>query len=749
MRSAEFHANRRLLRFTVSCFVLLAVPATWATQEARTPNQQTAPSTATDINLNFPTLRGSVDTLRVHGITRNGIPVLPASLSVRALSPGVIEIISQKSEVADWEFRAADTSPVFGFGERFNTLNQQDSIVKNVVRDIPFAKGSSSYAPIPFFMSLRGYGLWLDTYSEASFDLNVTSRPDIVIRLTGDHLRLVFFEGPRFATILQRFTALTGRSKLPPYWAFAPWKSRNWHPDMAAVYEDIEKYRALGLPASVLVLDSPWATNYNTFEVNQKQFTDPEAMVAKTKRLGFKLCLWLTPFVNVATDTPSEPELIGKIPLGPATNFEAGEEGGFFLKTSSGDVYLTDWWKGRGAMVDFANPAARNWWRQQVRKAVQLGASAFKDDDGEGNFLGEVRFSDGEDPRVVRNRYAVLYNQTMQEVIDTDLHGDGVLLYRSGSVGSTNLPFLWAGDNEANFSSENGLPGVVLAGLNAGLSGISMWTNDLGGYIKSPGSAPDPVLFVRWTEFAAFSPVMQLHSGVNLGPWDYGARALDIFRQYSRLHMSLFPYRYNAAQESARTGMPIMRALVLLHQDDHQASQTIDEYYFGPDLLVAPVLSPASQRSVYLPAGDWISYWSGERLHGQQTIVVDASLDRLPLFVRSGAVIPKIPDDVMTLVPGDSSQSPTVQHLDDRREYEIYPGPHSILTDFEGRVLSFSPGPSNTVMIEGPEAKVTLIWRFEQPTSATMNGKVLDLRRLQDGASVTVSHHDRTSVIWH
>jgi alpha-D-xyloside xylohydrolase len=218
-------------------------------------------------------------------------------------------------------------------------------------------------------------------------------------------------------------------------------------------------------------------------------------------------------------------------------------------------------------------------------------------------------------------------------------------------------------------------------------------------------------------EFAAFSPVMQLHSGVNLGPWDYGPQALDIFRQYSRLHMTLFPYRYAAAQESARTGIPIMRALVLLHQDDRQASQAIDEYYFGPDILVAPLLSPATQRSVYLPAGDWINYWTGERLHGQQAIVVDAPLDRLPLFVRSGVVIPKIPEDVMTLVPGDSSQAPGVQHLDDRRECEIYPGQHSNVTDFEGRTLVFSAGPNQSVEIQGPAAKVTLMWRFEQPTS--------------------------------
>ena len=713
---------------------------------ARAAAQQVPVSTtcASDgIALALTDLQANPDNLCLHTVTRNGVAVPPASLASRELSPGVYEITSAKADVAEWEFRVADNNPVFGFGERFDALNQQDNIIKNVVRDIPFAKGSSTYAPIPFFMSLRGYGLWVDTYSEAMFDLNLTSRADLIIRFTSDRVRVLVFAGPRFSTILDRFTALTGRPKLPPYWAFAPWKSRNWHPDMAAVYEDIEKYRALGLPASVLVLDSPWATNYNTFEINRQQFADPEAMVAKIKTLGFKLCLWLTPFVDVSTFTPSEPELVGKIPLTEASNFEEGKRQGFFLKDTSGNVYLTDWWKGRGAMVDFTNPAARAWWQQRVRKAVQLGASAFKDDDGEASFLGDVRYFSGEDPQLMRSRYAVLYNQAMQEVIDKDLHGDGVLLYRSGSVGSTNLPFLWAGDNQANFSVENGLPGVVLAGLNAGLSGIPLWTNDLGGYIKEAGSAPDPVLFARWTEFSAFSPVMQLHSAVNLGPWDYGPQALDIFRQYSRLHMSLFPYRYAAAQESLRTGMPMMRALVLLHQDDREATQTIDEYYFGPDFLVAPVLSPATQRSVYLPDGGWINYWTGERLQGRRTVVQDAPLDRIPLFVRSGAVIAKIPEDVMTLVPADSSQSNSVQHLDDRREYEIYPGAHQTFTDFEGRTFSFG---TQDMEIQGPAAKMTLIWRFDAPAGVSVDGKDLALQSRGDGKSVSFVHRATTRI---
>lgn len=159
---------------------------------------------------------------------------------------------------------------------------------------------------------------------------------------------------------------------------------------------------------------------------------------------------------------------------------------------------------------------------------------------------------------------------------------------------------------------------------------------------------------------------MEVMSAMNLGPWDYGQEALRIFRAYSVLHMSLFPYRYAAAEESARNGLPMMRALVLMHQQDRVARETEDEYYFGPDLLVAPVLSPALQRSVYLPEGQWTDFWTGRRVQGRQSILVDAPLERLPLFVRDGAVLPRIPDDVMTLLRREQFDDAKVQALDDR-----------------------------------------------------------------------------------
>ena len=701
------------------------------------------------VRLTFTNTEQRPDQLEFSRFLRDGLPLGQSDLHVRRLGDGITEITSSSPSLATWEFRIRESAPAYGFGERFNALNQARQILVNASSDIPGPKGSGTYAPIPFFMDLRGYGLWVDTYAEAIFDLGVTNHDQFIIRLRDTHLRIVFFEGPQFPLILERYTGMVGRAKLPPYWAFAPWKSRNWHPDMAAVYEDVERYRQLGLPASVLVLDSPWATNYNTFEVNRLQFSDPEAMVRRIHDLGFKLCLWLTAFINQETFTPPEPELVGKIPLTAASNFEEARGAGYFLKTDSGDVYLSTWWKGRGGLIDFTNPAAVTWWQAQVRRAIRLGADAFKADGGEGSFVDDARFSDGEDPAVMRTRYSVLYNRTLEELIDSELHGDGVLFMRSGSVGNHNLPFLWGGDNESNFGVENGLPSVVLAGLNAGLSGIPLWTSDLGGYEKGSRTPGDDGVFVRWTEFSAFSPIMEVHSDINLGPWDYGQQALDIFRTYSRLHMSLFPYRYAAAQEASRTGMPLMRALVFFHPLDPEARRAADEYYFGPDLLVAPVLTAGTQRSVHLPQGEWLDYWSGAHLSGPTDIVVDAPLDRIPLYVKAGTILPRIPEDVMTLVPWTGAGAPPVPTLDDRRIYEIYPGPVRSLQDFEGRRLDLSAGGGRTTLrLTGAPASVTIVWRFQHPTHATLNGRSVELQSEGNSASATFAHSTDSQLVW-
>jgi len=709
-----------------------------------------ATSGPVELRFAFPGARGA-DSLTLDRFRIDGQPATAANrFQVRQLSAGVNEVTAQSPSAAEWEFDLADQSSYYGFGERYDRLNHAHSIVLNGSRDAADAKGLATYQPVPFFMSLRGYGLWLDTFSEASFDLNVTERYRIRVRLFADKLRFVLFEGPRFPLILDRFTALAGRQQLPPYWAFAPWKARDYHRNRAEVDEDVDRYRQLGLPASIILIDSPWATNYNTYEFNPKQFDDAKQMIDHLHDEGYKMILWHTSWINNKTMRPGEQGFADKIPTDiPATNYAEAERSGYFLHRPDGSTYVADWWKGAGSLIDFTNSAAKKWWQGQVGKVIAMGADGFKDDDAENNFIVDVKYASGEDQRLVRNRYAVEYNHAVAEALTERKGKDWVLFQRCGTSGSTGLPLFWSGDNDANFSTQNGLPTVVAAGLNAGMSGISLWMSDLGGYNKRARYDGDNILFDRWTQYSALSPGMEVMSQMNLGPWDYGDEALRICRQYSVLHMSLFPYRYAAAQESARNGLPMMRALALIDQDDADAREAETEYYFGPDLLVAPVLSPVTERAVYLPEGNWIDYWSGARLTGRRTLAAAAPIDRIPLYVREGAILPKIPDDVMTLVPPSEYKDQSVKSLDNRRVFEIYPGAQlRPVTDFEGRTVAPGPQPGSLV-VTGAAARVTLRWRFNGPAAVTVGDRKLNTVKAADGAvSVDFDHQATSRLSW-
>jgi len=676
--------------------------------------------------------------LLIFGFDFDGVPVPTGKLHFKELSPGVLEIRSLASVVGNWRFHVRDAADFYGLGEHYDTLNHAHTVVKNLSEDNGGTKGSSTYKPMPFYMSTTGYGLWVDTTAEATFDMNATNKDDAIVDVAAGRLRVVVFLGPQFRTILGNFTALSGRAIVPPYWAFAPWKGRDFHQSQAQVAEDVDKMRALGLPASVILIDSPWASAYNNYKFNPKQFDDAPGMVKHLHEQGYKMVLWHTSWINSKSDPPHEAGFAGKIPA-MSDNYAEAAGNGYFVKNLKGEPYVGRWWKGEGSLIDFTKPAAKRWWQDQVRLAIAAGADGFKDDDAEGNFIGDVAFADGSDQRVMRNRYAVLYNNAVEELIQKDLKGNGVLFARSVTAGANGIGMLWGGDNEASFSPDNGLPTVVTAGIGAGLSGMPLWASDLGGYEKT-ASTPDVPLLMRWTEYSAFSPVMEVMSEANISPWDFdqktgdaktgGTWALDNYRKYSVLHMSLFPYRYAAAIEAQKTGMPIMRALVLDNQNDALARVRKDEYLFGPDMLVAPVVDEGLSRVVYLPehAGPekapvrWIQYWTGVATEGGTTMVEQAPLDTIPVWVRAGAVLPKIPEDVMTLVPATESGNTSIKTLDERRVYEIVGSSSEDVTatDFEGRVLVHS---GNKLTITGEKkAHVIVRWKFVQARGVTVEG---------------------------
>ena len=221
--------------------------------------------------------------------------------------------------------------------------------------DNPAGKGSGTYKPIPFFMSTTGYGLWLDTTGDATFDFNATDKEQVTVDAPTNRLRLVIFTGQqagvakeaagRFPHILSQFSSASGHVTVPPYWAFAPWHSRDYHESQAQVMEDIDKTRALGLPASVIVLDSPWETAYNSYQFNPKQFADAPAMLKHLHEEGYKLVLWHTPWINNKSDAPLEPGFADKMEA-ESPNYAVAAERGFFVKNTAGKPYVGRWWEG-------------------------------------------------------------------------------------------------------------------------------------------------------------------------------------------------------------------------------------------------------------------------------------------------------------------------------------------------------------------------------------------------------------------
>lgn len=630
------------------------------------------------------THRAHAPVLQLDGVAQREFVPAGAASARNASVDVTLEVLGPRAVAVTWSARDAaervfelqltsdDETAYYGTGERFNALNQRGFTLPVITDDRYGNKGVGSHKPIPFFMSSRGFGVWVDTYMPGSLDLSATERFTSTLRFPESRFRVVFLAGPGFGDLLEAFTGLTGRAPVPPPWAFALWKSRDVHHNQDSVMVDIERLRHYRIPASVLVLDSPWATGYNTFDVNLTQFPEPERMFSRIRELGFELCLWLTPFVNDSNVI----DMAGITPV--SSNFEAAAP--HLVRDASGAVALSRWWKGRGGLIDFTDPAAVAWWHVQLRKTRAYGARAFKADDGEGNFVPDAVFADGSDARAMKNRYAILYDSIMQAYIDQELDGDGVLIVRTGYTGVQRYPIAWAGDNRGSFAFDDGLPSVILAGQNAALSGIALWGSDIAGY----AGRPDKEVFIRWSQFGAFTPFMQVHMTSNLGPWDFDDETLEIFRDFAALRVQLFPYLYNAVHEAARTGMPVIRPMALAFQHDREAARHIYQYMYGPDLLVAPMYQSGTRRSVYLPAGSWVDHWSGRIHEGTREIEVDAPLAHMPLFVRAGAILPRLPEDVQTLVTRNPDMALDVVAIDDRRVLDVWPGNGGRVATWDG-----------------------------------------------------------------
>ena len=626
----------------------------------------------------------------------------------------------------------------FGFGEKFNGLDQAGNKVHIMTYDTSARSvADNAYAVAPWFMSSLGYGFDLDSTDESWFDMrNSFGDRYIINNMVGSSfsgyvtnaLKYNVVYGPNLTDVLSRYTAYKGRPLLPPPWAFMPWMSSDIWSSGGEVRYVVTKLRERGVPGSVFVFDSPWEIAYNDLTWNTSQFSPGGTfegtnwpgfntsadMMTFLQTNGYKVVVWFTPFINTSSDSPEcaancEYNVCLNENFGTASNYPSALASNYFVHAVNGgvtNVLSVSWWKGTGSPVDFTNPNAVQWFQSALSNLVSQSGNViggFKTDDGEAQaspapFIPlNALYADGRTGVEMQNGYCVEYQKTVSGVLGTN----GILWGRSGFAGSEAYPAIWGGDNQPNFGDSDGLPGVMIAGESIAMSGYSIWGSDIGGYEDSPWSSSTNSLFMRWTQFGAFCPIMQMHRSTSLClmyPWSFGADALTNYQFYAQLHTALFPYVYSYAMQANTSGVPIIRPLVLMYQTDTNTYgsvyNTSHSYLFGNEFLVAPVVTnpPASGptiRSVYLPQGNWHDYFANVRYSGVQTIIwTNANQHQMPLFVREGACIPMISTNVQTLLDSSYSSNPNLIVPGLSLQFLIYPTTNSSFTVYDGTSLS-------------------------------------------------------------
>ncbi|MBU1695188.1 MAG: hypothetical protein KKC51_14665, partial [Verrucomicrobia bacterium] len=514
------------------------------------------------------------------------------------------------------EWEALPGEAIYGLGQRFSGLNQAGHIVEMWIRDAPGQgeQGEASYFCTPVLFSSAGYALFAADNPEGEFSLNPLGEGlNRYVRAGREWMFYIAFAPTLKELVLQR-ARIQGPFRGVPDWAWGPWISRNSYENQGAAEEAIREMVRRGFPVAAIVQEA-WKGLYETGDFNnfsRRNWPDLDRYFVLCEEHGIRTVLWQVPAIP-----PSHPGLEKLI------------EAAYFVTKPDGSVSWRLEWMDGFANVDFTNPEAAKWWRDQVRDEVRRGVRGFKADDGEDIKPDDV-FADGRRGWQMHNEYTTLYAQALYALFDGE-GVDGMLWCRSASLGCERGPALWAGDQFANWDQYRSL---LPAGLSAGLSGAPFWGHDIGGYIGQP----TPELYIRWLQFGAFSPLMQYHGNRPREPWEFGPEAEAAYKLLSHLRMNLKPTLIELGREAAETGLPIMRPMALEFPGDPRFTTEDSQYMLGPDLLVAPILEEgATNRTVKFPAGRWRHLLSPTIYKGPADRQISCGLVDAPVFVREGA----------------------------------------------------------------------------------------------------------------
>lgn len=507
-------------------------------------------------------------------------------------------------------FSLAPGERIYGGGESFTALNKRGQKMVLYASDVQSAGTNGQYKPVPFVMSNRGYGLFIHTSTPVTLDIGNTFDGTHTIFSGDDELDIFFFLGdPK--QILTEYTALTGRSPLPPLWSFGLWMGRFSYRSQQEVNEVAAGLREHEIPCDVIHIDAGWFENsvHCDFRFNPKTFPDPKEMMSGLRKKGFRVSLWQIPYF-----TPKNP-LFAEL----ASNK-------LFIRDGNGNVPTED------AVLDFSNPDAAAWYEKKVKTLLDLGVSAIKADFGESAPL-RASYASGRSGFYEHNLYPLRYTSLVHR-ITKEATGESITWARSAWAGGQRNPIHWGGDPEV---SGVAMAATLRAGLSLGLCGFSFWSHDIGGFL----SAPEENLYARWALFGLLSSHSRVHGFPPREPWLFSKEFLHTFRKIAALKYRLMPYVYTQAAICSGNGWPMLQPLLFQYPEDPAAWLIEDQYLLGESLMVAPIFENKKGRHLYLPAGKWVDYQTRKIYSGAQWHYIDAG--ELPgiILVKYGSLIPQ------------------------------------------------------------------------------------------------------------
>jgi len=565
---------------------------------------------------------------------------------------------------ARFALRLAENEHVVGLGERYHALDQRGWAVDAEVFEQYCAQGERTYLPVPFahVVGGEGWGFHVDTTRRVWFDVGATDGDllwiEVAVAPDDPDVTLRLWSGAP-ATVLAGFLEHVGTPGLIPDWAYRPWISGNEWNTQARVEAEVGRSLAEGIPVGVVVIEA-WSDEGTIHIFRDAQYEptldgashrladftfpadgawpDPVGMVERFHAQGVRVLLWQIPVIPDHDIDADVPQLIADRAALIGRGLAVLEEDGAPYRNRG-------WWFPGALLPDFTTAEGRRWWTEKRRYLLEeVGIDGFKTDGGEHAWGNELRFADGTRGDVSNNRYPNLYAQAFHELIRST-GADALTFSRAGHAGAGSFPAHWAGDEKSTWDAYRA---SVIAGLTAGASGVFSWGWDHGGF---SGDIPDAELYLRTAAMACVCPIMQYHAEYNhhrtpandRTPWNIADRTrspevLTTYRRFAVLRDRLVGYLAEEARKAVAASKPLMRPLFFEWPDDEHIWQHPMQYMLGDDLLVAPVVEPgAAQWAVYLPAGEWVDVWSGERHVGRRLVTVDAPLQQIPVFAREAA----------------------------------------------------------------------------------------------------------------